>query len=237
MKQLLQIFLVFFPFVFTCGQGFEFRYEAQTDLNSDGKTDNITVKSIDETFDYILNVNGKDIRGNLGEEPIDGFTVIDINKWDAYREIAVHTPGPSDDDIFMLYWYDGSEIIAMNMLSRWPEFKGNGIVYVKGWEGFWAPLDKYKLDDASRKLIHIEQFAYYVGLKIKINKGFNIFREKELINEVALLSDNSEIEIILCDRKGYDYYDYRYLIKSSTGLLGWSDYRSMEPCITLPSAD
>ena len=237
MKQLLKICLAFFPFVFAQGQNFDFKYEEQIDLNADGKLDDIRVERMDETFDFVLRVNGEEIKGNAGEEPIDGFIIVDINKWDAYKEIAVHTPGPSDDDIFMLYWYDGADIIAMNRLSRWPEFKGNGIVYVKGWEGFWSPLEKYKLDDASRQLVHVEQFAYYVGLKIKINKGFKIFREKELIHEVALLREHSEIEIMLCDKKGHDYYDYRYLIKSSTGLLGWSDFKSMEPCMALPTAD
>ena len=162
MKRLIITLVFLFPLVLIKGQSIEFKYEEKVDLNSDGKIDDIKIKSNNESLDYILTINGKEVKGNLGDDPIDGFIIVDINKRDKYKEIAVHTPGPSDDDIYMLYWYDGSEIIAMNQLSRWPEFKGNGFVYVKGWEGFWAPLDKYVLDSASRKLVRVEQYAYYM---------------------------------------------------------------------------
>lgn len=236
MKKLLFTFFVCIQFSIIYAQSFDFKYNTKTDLNSDGVIDEIMLKSNESSNDFVLTINGKKITGNLGDQ-IDGMVVVDINKSDKFKEIAVHSPGPSDDDVFKLYWYNGTEIIALNELSRWPEFPGNGIVYVKNWEGFWTSNDKYRLDNTTRKLIHVEQFAYYIGLKITIKKGFKIFKEKDLKNEVALLNDNSEIEIILCDKKGYDYDDYKYLIKSGTGLLGWSNFKSMEGCIDLPMAD
>jgi hypothetical protein len=68
-------------------------------------------------------------------------------------------------------------------------------------------------------------------------EGFRMHREKDMLDEVALLSNKSEIEIILCDKKGYAFYDYRYLIKSGSGLLGWSDYKTISGHVSLHTAD
>ncbi len=125
----------------------------------------------------------------------------------------------------------------MNHLSRWPEFKGNGIVYLNDWVGFWSCRDKYVLDYSERKLKHVDQFAYFVGKQIKIEKGFKIYREKELVNEVAMLEDNSEIELILCDKVNREFFEHRYLIKSQSGLLGWANFKSINENSILPMAD
>ncbi len=79
-----------------------------------------------------------------------------------------------------------------------------------------------------RKLKLVEQFAYYVGVKVKVKKGFIIYKEKELNNKVALLSKGSEIELILCDKTDKKYFNYIYLIKSESGLLGWSEFRQIQ---------
>jgi len=235
MKHTFLLLFTIISFAVVYGQHNEFAFDYKSDLNSDGKEDSIILIALNE-YDFQLIINESKISGSIND-PIDGFKIIDIDESDKYKEIAVHTPGPSSDDMYMIYWYDGTEIKFMNQLSRWPEFKGNGIVYVNSWEGFWSPRDKYTLAESARKLVYIEQYAYYVGLKVRVNKGFKIYRDKELNSEVALLGDDSEIEIVLCDKNGYEYFDYKYLIKASSGLLGWSDFKTIDKCVSLPSAD
>lgn len=236
MKLNILIFINLISFC-TIGQNLDLKFQDKIDMNSDSKIETISVKQINsDSYKYRLTINESEIDGNLNEE-IDGFLVIDINKWDKYKEIAVHTSGPSNDDVYMIYWYDGKNILFMDTLARWPEFIGNGIVYLNNWEGFWSPREKYQLDNLTRKLIHFEQPAYYVGFKTKINKGFNIYLDKDLKIEVATLADSSEIEIILCDKKGKTYFDYLFLIKSATGLVGWADFKSFSNNIDLPMAD
>lgn len=219
------------------GQNIEFKFETKVDLNSDGKIDNISLLELgEESGKFQLKINDAFATGNLND-PIDGFLLIDITTWDKYKEIAVHTPGPSSDDIYMIYWYNGKEIILMDSLSRWPTFTGNGIIYVNTWEGFWSPREKFKLNNSTRKLNIVEQSAYYVGLKTKVNKGFHIYYEKDLVKEVALLADGSEIEILVCDKKDREYFNYLYLIKSSSGLLGWCSFREFSDKVELPMAD
>jgi hypothetical protein len=235
MKEMTFAILMFSCMPNGIAQELELHYQLKADLNSDNVSEQISLISYDNN-DFKLKINNEEFTGNIGD-PVDGFVLIDINKWDAYKEIAVHTPGPSDDDIYLVVWYDGERIIQMGRLSRWPVFKGNGIVYVDGWEGFWTRRDKYQLDNARRELICVDQYAYYVGLTVEVSKGFRIYRDQEFKNEVALLSDGSEIEIVLCDNKGYQYLEYRYLIKSSSGLLGWTNYETLQKNATLPLAD
>lgn len=218
-------------------QNLEFRFTDKIDLNSDGILDNVLLEEIEsDTSGYRLQINEAEIYGSLGD-PIDGFQVVDIAIWDKYKEIAVHTSGMSDDDMYRLYGYDGSSIHFMNELSGLPKFTGNGIVYVNDWMGFWSKRNKYKLDNTIRKLQLVEQEAYYVGLKTEVKKGFKIYKQKDLLEEVALLKDNSTIEFLICDLKGRDYLDYRYLIKSSSGLIGWADFSSFYENMDLLMAD
>ena len=145
MKNILIIILLLAAFSINAQ---DFIFQESTDLNSDGKTEQINLELIEGTFDqFILKIGDKEHKDELGIEGIDGFKIIDINKYDKYKEIAVHTPGPSDDDEYLIYWYDGENIIEMDYLARWPKFLGNGILYVDNWEDFWIRRDKMVLDD------------------------------------------------------------------------------------------
>jgi hypothetical protein len=107
---LLLIFLSF-PFNFF-GQELDFKFNDTIDLNSDGKSEFISLEKLnDGTYGYRLAINESEIIGNLAD-PINGFAMIDIDKLDKYKEIAVHTPGPSNDDMFteVALLAEGSEI-------------------------------------------------------------------------------------------------------------------------------
>lgn len=204
------IILLFGSLLFNNLNAQKFIFSTNVDLNSDNKTETVKVENTDNPYEYRLIIDNKEILGKYEDGDTDGFKVIDISKDDNYKEIAVHTPGSSDDDVYMIYWYNGKEIIFMDRLSRWPTFNSNGIIYLNNWEDFWISRDKYVLDNADRKLKLVEQFAYYVGVKVKVKKGFIIYKEKELNNKVALLSKGSEIELILCDKTDKKYFNYIY---------------------------
>jgi hypothetical protein len=75
-----------------------FSMSASADLDGDGKVDKITLQPIaDDSSRYRLRVGSASIEGKLGDEA-DGLQVIDLDTRDRFREIAVHTPGPSSDD-------------------------------------------------------------------------------------------------------------------------------------------
>jgi hypothetical protein len=215
----------------------DFISKSSTDLNGDNKIENINLTKIGDTGEFYLEISGKKIKDRIGGVP-DGFTIIDINTNDKYKEIAVHTPGPSSDDEYLIYWYDGKSIKEMALLARWPEFLGNGIVYVDDWMGFWRRREKYVLNNSTRKLELVPRFAYYVGVKATVKKSFSIFKDKDLKQEVALLGKYSEIELLLCDMNYRKAYDDLYLIKSKSNLIGWAGCKDVfENLEGLPWAD
>ncbi len=198
------------------------KHNAQANLNSDNIVDKIKLTGDD--MDYTLTINGISIRGEFDVEGMTGFEIIDIDKNDFFKEIAVHASGPSDDDVFNIYWFNGKQIIFMKSIGQSPTFNGNGIVYNDSWQGFWLKRDKYHLSKKTHKLNLVPQFAYYVGVKdITVKDWFSIYSDKALTKKFATLSKNSKIEILICDTKNSnnEYNDYIYLVKSKSKLIGW----------------
>ena len=216
-----------------------FLKEEKVDINGDGKLDEISISAISESGDFVLKINEISIKDKVGEEEeVDGFIVIDIDATDKYKEVAVHNPGPSSDDEYVIYYYDGKSIIEMGRIKRWPNFFGNGIILVDDWMGFWSKRDKYVLNNKTRKLDFVPQEFYYVGVEAKVKESFPIYRKREGSEIVANLKPDSKILIILCDVSSKDYECHYYLIKSETGLIGWAKLKSFQYKVEgLPWAD
>jgi hypothetical protein len=208
---------------------------ATVDLDNDGTIDNVSLSDINESGDFVLNVNRIARKGKLLEGRADGFLIVDIDATDRYKEIAVHTPGPSDDDEYLLFWYDGKSLMDMGRLSRWPIFVGNGIVLVDGWMGFWKKREKYVLDKTTRTLHRVPQELYHVGVEATVRESFPIFHSRKHSDIVSRVRPGSKVLLLACDpspecktSKGEvdDYYCDWYLVRSVTGLTGWARLRS-----------
>lgn len=207
-----------------------FVMSGNADVDGDGVPESITVTLGERTGEFILSVDGVTTVGIFEVDNADGFAIVDIDTSDPYKEIAVHTPGPSDDDEYLIYFFNGTSIKEMARLSRWPTFSGNGIVLVDGWMGFWRIRDKYVLDKATRTLRHIPQELYYVGVEAHAKVSFPVYRSRSGGEVIANTMPNSDFSILACDtsprclNKYGDVDDYScdwYLIKTVTGLVGW----------------
>lgn len=218
-------------------QGFSNYYTHQKiDLNGDGKVDTIQLLDTDEAGNFTLIINKTSYKG-LMSDSVNGFIIVDIDENDKYKEIAVHTPGPSSDDEYLILWYDGKNILEMGILARWPQFLGNGIIYCDDWMGFWKRREKYILNTQTRKLEKIPQELYYVGVEGTVGKSFTIYRTKELKEPIAKLRTGSKVLILAC-YIGKEEAKNIYLIKSESGLLGWAaEDKILENLKDLPLAD
>ncbi len=219
--------------------------QATVDLNGDGQPEQIRLDTVENSSRFTLWVNDHKISAFLGETPDDsemapdGFFVVDLDTSDKYKEIAVHTPGPSDDDAYSLFWYDGKALRQVGNVSRWPTFVGNGIVLVDDWQGFWTRRKKYVLDRESHQLRFVPQEFYYVGIQGTVATSFPIYYQRNSKNVVANLLPGSKIDILVCDLAEPDNYGKQwYLIRSTTGLVGWARLDSFQGKIPdLPWAD
>lgn len=136
-------------------------WNAKVDLNGDGKPETVRLTKLDGGS-FRLHINQATVEGSLGDE-VEGFYIADVNKKDKYREIVVYTPGPSDDDEHLLFWFDGKRIHKMGRLMRWLKYLGNGIVLANDWMDFWTITRKYVLTK-ERKFVEVTQEFYYVGV-------------------------------------------------------------------------
>ncbi len=206
-------------------------WSAKVDLNGDGKPETVRlVKLGADGSSFRLYINQATVEGRLGDE-VKGFYIADVDKSDKYREIVVYTPGPSDDDEHLLFWFDGKRIHKMGRLMRWLNYLGNGVVLAKDWMGFWTITRKYVLTK-ERKLVEVPQEFYHVGVEGKVAKPLTLYQTRQGKRVLATLRVGSKAEIILSDAKGW------YLVKSENKLLGWAKEESILQSISdLPLAD
>jgi len=223
MKRLLLLTLFFLLLIpLKSFSAYKFVKSAEVDLNGDNKTEKILLTDTTELGDFKLKIGEYSVTGKLEEGEPDGFIVVDIDKNDKSKEIAVHTPGPSDDDEYIIYGYSGHSIDTMGNLARWPTFFGNGIIHVKSWMGFWSKTEKYVLHKGTRSLKRVSQEFYSVGIEVIVKDSFPIYKTRKGKQLVAYLKPISNINILVCDPSSEDYSSHWYLIKSSPGLIGWA---------------
>jgi hypothetical protein len=166
-------------------------------------------------------------QGNLENEI--GMKVIDIDKRDKYKEIEVfYDGGRYDLRNFYYYSFDGNTIYTLiENAAQALSFNGYGIILESTWMDFWNKTEKYVLNNENHRLEQIPQAFYYVGAEAKVLEMFPIYRNKDKKDVVANLSPSSQCIILLFE--GPDWF----LIKSSSGLVGWTDDLSK---LQLPNA-
>jgi len=240
----LSIFTLLFSlllFAATAGFGQEPMKTANVDLNGDGVSDKISFTLNRAMGGFALSVNETSVIGKFKDADINGFFIVDVKRADRYKEIAAVSYGEGYDYQYLLFRYDGSTVVEIGGFSGMPSYSGNGIVLVENWMGFWSKKDKYLLD-ASGRLRHVPQELYYVGIEATVKKSFPVYKSRVEGNVVANTLTNSRILILACDPSpkctdGGDYFCDWYLIKTTTGLVGWVRLKTLsEKLESLPWA-
>jgi len=228
-KALLVCIIVLASSVVSSADEKRLMWNAKVDLNGDGKPETIRLVKL-EGNKFRLHINQDTVEGTLGDEA-EGFYIADMDRSDKYREVAVYTPGPSDDHEHVFFWFDGKRIRKMGRLVRLLKFLGNGIVLADDWMGFWTITRKYVLTK-DRIFVEVPQEFYYVGVTGRVFKPLTLYRTRQTKQVLATLRIGSEAEIVLSDGKGW------YLVKSENRLLGWAKEESLLKSVSnLPLAD
>lgn len=205
------------------------------DITGDNMPENINLDLIDEGWEGILKVNNLQTKVTFGE-PIAGFHITDIDRNDKYKEIAVHSPGPSSDDIYQIYWFDNIEIRLLGILSRWPEFLGDGRIIVGDWKGWWCIKKEYKITKEN-KLEVVPQRYYNVNegkIEVTVKEEFNLYESPGSEKTVATLRPGEIIRILLYDSGINEEW---YQIETKNKIKGWTNCINSSYIDGLPYAD
>jgi len=200
--------------------------EATADLDGDGKPEKVTLQPGQDGA-FTLKAGPVSMRGQVtteaGGNDIHGFTVEDIDSSDKRREVLVHTTGELDEHHRVVFYaYDGKRFTELGKLSSAGEIRGNGIVLVDEWVGFWKRRDKFVLDAKKAQLRKVEQDVYWVGQEATVKKSFPLQRSRTDSAVVANLAPDTKVLVVAAAPPSAQGPNDWYLIKSSTGLMGWA---------------
>jgi hypothetical protein len=200
---------------------------SQADLDGDGKPEAISLDA-KEDGRFTLKAGAATVRGSASGNEVTGFTVVDLDSGDKWKEIAVHSVGASDDlHRILLYGFDGKSLKELGSVNAITEARGNGVVLADRWMGFWQRREKYALDRKAWKLNLVPQDLYYVGTEATVKQSFPLVRSRTDSAVVANTAPGSKVQVLAAAVTGNEPEAVWYLVKSSTGLLGWTHLKTL----------
>jgi hypothetical protein len=207
---------------------------ASVDLNGDGKPEALALSVDEAKEEFVLKAGTSTVRGPIGGSTPSGFVVVDLDSSDKRKEVSVHTGQTDSDKREYLYAFDGKTLKPLGSVPSLTEARGNGIILSDSWQGFWNRRDKYAYDAKAGKVSEVPQELYAVDVEATVKQSFPLARSRTDKTAVATLAQGSKIEILAAAPVGKG--DYLYLVKSSTGLLGWATSKDLMAKAELPLA-
>jgi len=193
--------------------------QATEDLDGDGTPEQIALTTDPQAESrFTLTVNGASVSGALCDD-VEGFYVVDLDRADSYKEVAVHTPGPSDDNEHLLFRYQSGGLRQLGMLTRWPVYPGDGSAIVRDWQGFWPDRRKFVLQ--ADRLVEVTQPYLYVGVQATAREPVVLRKRPDGGPAVERLSSGRGLHLLLAQY--HDDQPTAYLAVSDHGLVGWLD--------------
>jgi hypothetical protein len=192
------------------------------DLDGDGKPEAISLQWNEGDSQFVLKVGATTVRGKVDDTEVRGVTVVDLDSGDKWKEVAVHMGLTDSDASATVYGFDGKVVKELGSVHALTEARGNGVVLSDTWAGFWNHREKYALDRKAWKLNRVPQELYYVGAEATVKQSFPLARSRTDKAVVANVAQGSKIQVLAAAPVGANNEDFWYLIKSATGLLGWT---------------
>ena len=196
------------------------------DLDGDGRPEAVRLRWREGDTAYVLQAGEASLQGRGNEGTVEGVSVIDLDTREPARELVVHVTLPPDEQRLDLYGFDGKALRPLGSVPAITQTHGNGILLADDWWGFWTRRDKYVLDRAHWRLERVRQPYYYVGQEARVVQSFPLAFDRTGAQVVAQLAPDSTIRVLAADTSIPGQFPW-FLVKSSTGLLGWAEGQTL----------
>ncbi len=186
------------------------------DLNNDGKIDIIEFSCGPDKETFELKVNGISIQGN-GEEIQNSFEIVDIDKSDNFKEIAIKEDGPSEDPYTSYYFYDGKSLIFMGKIEGYGATDGTGIIRSRTRGKIlhtWYFDDFYKLSP-DHKVLREEKDLYLMNSKVVCQNYLPLYKSRNSTEVLSEITPNESLKITYTDNKQW------CCVEDENGVRGW----------------
>lgn len=203
----------------------EINRSLKADLDEDGREENVGL-SVKDDGRYVLKVDRVSVSGafsDFDDPHAIELKLVDIDKSDNLKQIKVSYVSSIDSlmsNADHYYWFANKKLKRILQIRTQAEVAtvlGNGIVHIRRLASFWHRHDKYVFNRKTLKLDLVKQPFHYVGEKGQTGLSFPIFVDaRPESRRVARVRPKSEIEVLISNDRGW------YLIRTSTGLLGWA---------------
>lgn len=207
----------------------QYVWRTSKDLDGDGRREAISLTLENEARGiFTVHVGGEQVRDRLGEG-LRGLRIVDVDRRDRYKEIAVHTDGPSDDYAELLLWYDGKHLHRVGLVEGWVEVAGDGRVVGREHHEFWTLPRPYRLG-RDHRLREVPQRYYGLDVAANVLRPFALYREATRRSAVATVRPGARVRLLRYDSRRDVYYG-----RTDRGVYGW--LRVTPELMALPYAD
>src|SRR5688572_15578787 len=212
----------------------DFVASAKADLDGDGKEETIAVEA------STLTIDTKKLGTKLQTSEALRFAIIDLDQSDKKREVLVVAPEANDlADYLVLAWSD-KKIVELGrfggQIPSEPELSGGGFLTYGAWEGFYTRRVKLVLDAKKQKLAELIPELYAVDVSVKVKESFPLYTTRARKDVLARVKAGSEVTIVACGASKAGAACDLFLVRSSTGLLGFVSFAELEKGAELPLA-
>ncbi|MHA7627652.1 hypothetical protein [Corallococcus sp. M7] len=206
------------------------------DLDGDGKKDAISAFWIHVEGKFHLRVNQVKTQDDNGGTEVGTLSTIDLDRSDRFKEVVVTTGFLKDNYI---YRYDGKTLTLLGVVRNMVSVPGDGTLLEDDDHEFWVRHDRHVFNAKTGKLERVPQELYAVNTPATVAQSFVLTYGARDKVPVATLATGSKVEVLaalLVD--GHHpmprYRDYRYLVRSASGLLGWVPSKGLDAKLSFP---
>lgn len=213
------------------------------DLDGDRRAESATLAC--SNSEWVLRLNGREFRGPREAEPERiRLRVVDLKRGDGRRELAVHDPGPSDDDSWTYFAVWRGKPARLGTVANWPTVRGDGTLEVRRFQDFWETTDRYRYDQSRQRLVWHPRRTYPLDIVATAAQGVRVARRPGDVEAQLVLARGTRLRLIAAARRGklsgppardFRQFDYRVRFveggRTRTGWIGSAGIQSLNGLI------